>query len=69
MINASNLNIANINGKPVIITTKSLLGNPTSSNIVIQGANSKNMINTKPGITIQKVIKSTKKYSTQSSNN
>lgn len=54
MINASDLNIANINGKQIIIATKSFLSqNP--QNMVFQGANCSKLPNNKQTITFNKV--------------
>lgn len=54
MINASDLNIANINGKQIIFATKSFLSqNP--QNMVIQGANCSKLQNNKQTITFNKV--------------
>ncbi|XP_063706103.1 nuclear factor related to kappa-B-binding protein isoform X2 [Culicoides brevitarsis] len=54
MIKTSDLNIASINGKQVIIATKSLIGNQNPQNVVFQASNCSKISNNKQTITLSK---------------
>lgn len=55
MINASDLNIASINGKQVIIATKSIMGSQNPQNVVFQATNCSKFSDNKQTITLSKV--------------